>query len=158
MADRGIEKRLRRIEERIARPEYAEYDKFFDGVFEVLGKSVDRRLAEDDMHMRVRARMDEIIWPGRKKKERRRDYRLPCRSGRTKDAMSNRQIRLGVDFARANRDELLRYAIGPLLSALRQALGELIDDEQLRKTVEGEAEAGFHEVVDRIRPEKKISY
>lgn len=154
MGDKGIGKRLREIEECIARPKCEEYNKFFDCILDVLNRCLNNRLSQNGLNDKVRERFYDHLWPDRNNKKHTNNFTPPMQTGRVKAGMSRKEISLALVYGRADRDDLQQGVISPLVSAMRQALSELVEDEELRSEIEVEIEEGMGKVLNRFRQEK----
>ena len=139
-----LDSRLRKVEGIIARDRFGEYTRFVDDYSSAVVSALDKYIADAHLKERVRTRICEII---RKPQIKRR-----WPHGSSNEPLAEHEIRQVLAFAKTTREEIREFN-DFIVSALRQALAELVEDVAIRDKVEQEYSLQFQMVLDKVKPE-----
>lgn len=155
MGNRTFRTRIHRIEQQVAREEYAQFECFLEEIRLAWDSSLSRWLSDRELHERIRERSGEILCPNHREKAERHSRRPKGTLRGHEETMSNRQVDIALWFAGADRECLVLHLIEPTLQAFQQALRELVEEAETRNKVTEELRTGYYRVLNAFRPEPK---
>ena len=152
MTAQPLKPRLNQLEESIAQRANGELKRYVEEWQDSLCDPLDKYVPDRNLNGRIRARIDEIMQPGKKSPSKWQHAGVKHGFG-AKGKLSRKAIGSALYFIRITREEMAQFH-DDLCPALHQALEELLEDGSLRGMIKQECRSSLDALLNRTRPEQ----